>query len=157
MKKFLLELMTCCGSCSSTFRVKEEARLLVAPVPPTPSPSEICRVRGGGGGGGRKRGRGIMGRNYHSGGGGSSSSGIEWRPSLSSICEDNVLHERNRIEHHHHHNHQEMAVVKSSSSSSERNLKRKVTSTPRQPPREDVRRSAIHAAMPTFSPAPFMF
>ncbi|XP_071907491.1 uncharacterized protein [Coffea arabica] len=156
--RFLREFMACCGSCSSTSMVKEEARLLVASAPPPGS--ETCGIRG------RKRGRatgtGRSGRN--------SSSGGEWRPSLSSICEDNVLHERNKIDHHrHHHNHQEVPITvlqssssspSSSSPSSERSLKRKITSAARPRshcPREDVRRPAVHAVMPTFSPAPFMF
>ncbi|KAL3503363.1 hypothetical protein ACH5RR_037812 [Cinchona calisaya] len=149
--RFLLELMACYGSCSSTSSmVKEEARLLVSSVPRPPPPSsssETCRVFSG-----RKRGRGVMGS--------SSSSGVAWRPSLSSISEDNVVvqhHERNLKHEHHHHHQAEVAVVRSPSSSSERNLKRKISSTPRPRPREDVRRQEVHAVMPTFSPAPFMF
>lgn len=151
--RFLWEFMACCGSCSSTPMVKEEARLLAASAPPPNS--ETCGIRG------RKRGR-ATGRSGHN-----SSSGVEWRPSLSSICEDNVLHERNKMEDHHRHHHQEVdvTVVRSSSSSSspsssERSPKRKITSAARSRsycPREDVRRPAVHAVMPTFAPAPFTF
>ncbi|CAI9088634.1 OLC1v1023022C1 [Oldenlandia corymbosa var. corymbosa] len=149
--KFLLEMVACCGSCSGNSMVKEEASLLVpGSAPPSPTPRA-----------GRPKGR----KRWRSGGANGGGSAVDWRPSLTSICEENVLSERTNKDHPPRKD--DAAVVKTSPSSpSDRNLKRKITSTPRTrssssssySSREDVRHSiSIHAVMPTFSPAPFMF
>ncbi|KAI3466193.1 hypothetical protein Pfo_022856, partial [Paulownia fortunei] len=71
--KFLLEFVTCCGSCSSGARQPaEETRLLVVQEPRRRVGRKQGRVRGG---------------------------GREWRPSLSSISEDVLMAERiNNVE-----------------------------------------------------------
>lgn len=108
--KFLLELMSCCGSKSNSG--KEETRSLVgwrrgAPPPSSSSLRRGSRIRG------VKRGRSSSGRHRNGRSGGSSVG--EWRPSLSSISEDdNVLYERSK----------ERKEAVAAGSSSERNIKR---------------------------------
>ncbi|KAK6132627.1 hypothetical protein DH2020_033550 [Rehmannia glutinosa] len=68
--KFLLEFVTCSGSCSSEARrPAEETRLLVVQEPRRRVGRKQGKARGGSGGG-------------------------EWRPSLSSISEDVLMAER---------------------------------------------------------------
>ncbi|KAI3457019.1 hypothetical protein Pfo_013682 [Paulownia fortunei] len=120
--KFFFEFVTCCGPCSSGTEAK---RLLVV---------HETRRRVG-----RKRGRLRGGRG-----------GCEWRPSLSSISEDNVL-VAERINN-----------IERPAGGSRRSLKRKVSSTSqsdraRSSHNDAVRRGPLSAIVPAFAPTPFMF
>lgn len=140
--KFLLELVSCCGSSSSsqqpTSLPKEERRLLVGHVSARRRANRVIR--------GVKRGR-------YSGG----SVVGDWQPSLSSISEEHVVFYeekgRRRVE--------EVVVSADGSPSASNNLKRnKVLSTTKtrhsRSLGDDIGWTTFQA-MPAFSPAPFMF
>ncbi|KAL7087812.1 hypothetical protein ABFS83_13G173400 [Erythranthe nasuta] len=121
--KFFFEFISCCGSFSAG---KEEKRLLV------PAPENRRRV------GRRRSGRWRGGRRR------------EWRPSLSSISEDNVLVAERII------NNGERPAERW-----RRSLKGKVSSSV---PRRDRARSLdnypvrrTQLIVPPFAPMPFMF
>lgn len=133
--KFLLEIISCCCSYPRGQSSKEEKRLL-------PHPGSVVRR-------GMKRGRPLSGGTGRLGrrNGGAA---VEWHPSLSPVSEHKVLPVRNEPE----------AASMQETSAKVRNLRRKIGSSSR-PPRlsfdDALGRSSNHMAMPTFSPAPFMF
>lgn len=136
--KFLLEFVTCCTPCRSFYKTSslppaaDDTRSLVPTVPPSiPLGNRHYRSS--------KRWRTTASK---------SGPAADWRPSLNAISEDNavvVVERGNRA-----------AVA-----GSERNLKRKVSPTPRSHVRnrrsDDYARAPIQAIMPAFSPTPFMF
>lgn len=135
--KFLLELVSCCCCSRPRGQLSEEKKRLL------PQPGSGVRR-------GTKRGRplrGAAGRFGRRNGG----APVEWQPSLSPVLEDNILPVRNE--------HVEASLKVTSTKV--RNLRRKISSFSRPPSRVSfddlLGRSSNHVAMPTFSPAPFMF
>ncbi|PON55759.1 hypothetical protein PanWU01x14_185680 [Parasponia andersonii] len=134
-----LEFVSCCGPALTPSgptvrpepaRRPEETRSLVQPPPPP-------RSR-------RRRKRGWLGAS------GSVSASAEWRPSLCSISEDNVVVIEKKGEEN------------NRTAGSERMVKRKSGS--RSPRRtngvsysDDYGRSSFPTVIPAFSPTPFMF
>ncbi|KAL3850805.1 hypothetical protein ACJIZ3_012687 [Penstemon smallii] len=138
--KFLLEFVACCGSCSSgTRQPAEETRLLVVQQEPR------RRV-------GRKRGR-LRGN-----------ADREWRPSLTSISEDNVLlSERINNINNNINNNNNKKIERPAEVGWKRSLKRKVSSMSQRGRSRssnlhyDYTRQAPPTIMPSFAVTPFMF
>ncbi|KAL6314115.1 hypothetical protein AAG906_011853 [Vitis piasezkii] len=119
--KFIFEFVSCCGM---------PPRPAVPEEVPLPEESRTVELR-------RRYRKERVGSSR------SSSSSVEWHPSLCSISEDNLVLEKEERP-----------------AESVRTPKRKAASSTKIHVRsysEDYRRSQISMTLPTFSPAPFMF
>ncbi|KAH0986807.1 hypothetical protein GBA52_014205 [Prunus armeniaca] len=124
--KFLLEFVSCCGIARPA-TIGEQA-----PLSEETSSLVPRRMR-------RRRKRGRLGNS-----GSTSPNSAEWRPSLTSISEDNVV-----------------AMVVDRTAEVERAVKRKSgqsrTIAQVRSHGEDYGRASLTTAIPAFSPTPFMF